>query len=76
MADKFTVTGITRGEARQPDGSYVPTVEVHYVTKSDPPIAGVVTMPASAMSDPIRYKADVAAAIAKEVAAHEAVLGL
>ena len=76
MADKFTVTGITRGEARQPDGSYVPTVEVHYVTKTTPPIAGVVSMPADAMRDVARYKAAVAEAIHKEVAAHEAVLSL
>ena len=76
MAQDYDVTGVTYSTAREPDGSYVPVVEVSYSTTTTPVVQGTVTVPAAIVGEPRKYAEAVKAAIEAEVAGHKAVLAL
>ena len=76
MADKYSITGQTYENVRQPDGTYLPMVTVKFTTKTDPPVAGSVSVPQSLLRDKVKYAETVGAEIEQAVGAHEAVAGL
>ncbi len=76
MAEAYKVTGVHYGSAVQGDGSYAPTIEVSYETKTTPVVHGTVILPAGITSDKAGYVRAVREAIETQVAGHAAVLGL
>jgi len=76
VAQDYDVTGVTYSTSSEPDGSYIPIVEVSYTTKTTPAVQGTVTVPAALVPEPRKYAEAVKAAIEAEVAGHKAVLAL
>lgn len=76
MAATWTVTGQTYSDERQTDGTYMPVVEVSFVTTGDPPVRGTVAVPRALLATPADYADAVRIAIGNAVAAHDAVARL
>lgn len=76
MAETYHVTGVHYSQLVQADGSYAPSIEVSYETKTTPVVHGTVVLPAGITSDKAGYVRAVKDAIEAQVAGHVAVLGL
>jgi hypothetical protein len=76
MAQGYQVTKITHTTAPNAAGDHEAAYEVHYTTKTKPPVSGSVTVPASLASDREAYTSTVKAKIDAETAGHAAVLSL
>lgn len=76
MADGYKVTRQTEGDELQPDGTYLPVIEVAFTTTSSPPVSGTVAVPKALASSPANFADAVRIAIESRVAAHGAVAAL
>jgi len=76
VSEHYTVTSQSYSAERQEDGSYEPSVDVGFRTKTTPPVDGTVSVPRSLMSDAPAYAAAVHAKIMEAVRAHAAAAAL
>jgi hypothetical protein len=73
MSTQYAITGQTYTDERQPDGTYLPVVEVAFTTTGSPPVKGVVTVPRALLATPADYADAVRIAVGNAVASHAAV---
>ena len=71
-AQGYRVTTQREADEYQPDGTYMPVIEVGYQTTAEPPVHGTVSVPRSIADDPQSYADAVKVAIEARVAAHHA----
>ncbi len=76
MATQYTITGQTYEDERQPDGTYMPVVEIAFTTTGTPPVKGTVAVPRALLATPAYFADAVRIAVGNAVQAHAAVQAL